>query len=404
MTLRRHWLDSILVLVTLAGTVGSQPACRRSSGAVPDAAASEPIPTAGALPAGTQHRVRIDPELVRSGRVQVKPAERRALADEVLASGEVVPAVDGEARIGALVSGRVTNIMANEGDRVLAGQVLAWIDAPDAARMQGDWLKARAQLWRAQKLAEQERALWADKATSQRALQAAEAELREAEAAERATHSLLVASHVPVLKEDAGVGSARISVATPIAGVVSKRNAVVGGHVSSDTTLFEIVAPEKLLVRANVPEVVAQRVQIGSQAIVRLRGVEQTCVGNVLSRLDRVEDQKRTMGVMVRVNSGCPRMVAGGFADVTVRLSASGAPPMVVAPRAAIVEFDGAPSVFVENASAGPGQFDVHPVRLGLTDGVHTVVEEGLKEGDPVVVVGALLLKGEHIRRDLGGE
>jgi hypothetical protein len=34
---------------------------------------------------------------------------------------------------------------------------------------------------------------------------------------------------------------------------------------------------------------------------------------------------------------------------------------------------------------------------------VHTVVEDGLKEGEPIVVTGALLLKGEHTRKDLGG-
>lgn len=270
--------------------------------------------------------------------------------------------------------------------------------------MQGDWMRARARVWRTQKVAEQERALWADKATSERALQAAEAELREAQADERAAFNLLVASRVPVPNEAAKGGAARIPVTTPIAGVVSKRSALLGGHVSSDTTLFEVVAPEKMLVRANVPEVIARRVELNSPAIVRPRGLEQACAGTVQTKLDHIDDQKRTMGVMVTLSKDCPRLVSGAFVDVTVRLSASGAATQVVVPRSAIVEFDGAPAVFVHEPSKGPGEFSIHVVRLGHTDGVHSVIEEGLKEGEPVAVVGALLLKGEHIRKDLGGE
>jgi len=171
--------------------------------------------------------------------------------------------------------------------------------------------------------------------------------------------------------------------------------------VSSDTTLFEVVAPEKMLVRANVPEVIARRVELNSPAIVRARGSDQSCAGTVQTKLDHIDDQKRTMGVMVSLSKDCPRMVSGAFADVTVRLSASGAPPQIVVPRSAIVEFDGAPAVFVHEPQRGPGEFGIHVVRLGYTDGVHSVVEEGLKEGEQVAVVGALLLKGEHIRKDL---
>ncbi|MBI5538166.1 MAG: efflux RND transporter periplasmic adaptor subunit [Deltaproteobacteria bacterium] len=388
-------------MALIIGLAGIHAGCRKGSSAIPEAAASAPSASASAPSEG--HQVKIDPDLVSSGRITVKPAERRALADETLASGEVTPAVDGEAQVGALVSGRVMAILVKEGDRVKAGQVLAWIDAPDAARMQGDWLRSRARLWRADKMVEQERKLWAEKATSERALQAAEAELRESQAAERSAHSLLVASHVPVPSEGGKAGAARIAVTSPISGVVSHRGVMLGGHVTADMSLFEIVAPEKLILKANVPEVLARRVEVGGPAIIRLRGTDSTCNGTVQTRLDRIEEQRRTMTVLVSFAPGCTGLVAGGFADVTVRLSASGTPPLIVVPRTSIVEFDGAPAVFVHAPSRGPGDFDIHVVRLGHTDGVHTVVEDGLKEGEPVVVGGALLLKGEHIRKDLGG-
>jgi membrane fusion protein, heavy metal efflux system len=387
-------IAALLALIVAAG------GCKKDGSAIPDANASVPSASAGGAPE-TSRQVSLNPDLIKEGRIVIKPAEKRSLADETLTPAEVVPAVDGEAEVGALVSGRVSSILVKEGDRVKAGQVLAYIDAPDAARMQGDLMRSRARLWRAEKMAEQERKLWADKATSERSLQAAESELRESQAAVRAAQSLLVASHVPVPGENSKGGASRIAVTTPIAGVVAQRSAVLGGHVTAETSLFEIVAPEKLLLKANVPEVLAQRVEVGSPAIIRPRGAEVTCNGTVQSRLDKIDHERRTMGVLVSIAPGCPGLVSGAFADVTVRLSASGVAPGVVIPRTAIVEFDGAPSVFVEAPSRGPGHFDIHVVRPGLTDGVHTVIEDGLKEGDPVVVVGALLLKGEHIRKDL---
>ena len=399
--LHPHAVAVAIQTIALLSALGG---CKKNV-SVPDAAASQPSASASASPAeDARHTVSVDPGLIQSGRVQVKPAEKRALADEALASGEVVPAVDGQAEIGALVAGRVSSILVKEGDKVKAGQVLAWIDAPEAARMQGDWIRARARVWRSEKVVAQERALWAEKATSERALQTAEAELREAQAEERASFNLLVASRVPVPKEAAKGGAARIPITTPIAGVVSKRSAILGGHVASDSSLFEVVAPEKLIVRANVAEVLARRVEIGGPAAVRMRGSEQTCAGTIQSRLDRIDEQRRTMGVMVSLAKDCPPFVSGAFVDVTVSLSATGAPGQVVVPRSAIVEFDGAPAVFVHDPAKGPGDFAIHVVRLGHTDGTNTVVEEGLKDGEPVAVVGALLLKGEHIRKDLGGE
>jgi cobalt-zinc-cadmium efflux system membrane fusion protein len=394
---RMHrWGWPVLVAALLAAS-GAGASCRKGDAAV----AEQAEPPASAEPAQAQRQVLIDPDLVAEGRVVVKPAERRALADETLASGEVVPSPDGVAEVGALVSGRVASILVNDGDKVKAGQVLATIDAPEAARMQGDLVQARARLWRAEKMVEQERKLWADKATSERSLQAAEAELREAQAAVRSARNLLSASRVPAPAESASGGSARIAIASPIAGVISRRSAVLGGHVTAETSLFEVVAIDKLMLRANVSEVLARRVEPGSPAVIRQRGAEQTCNGTVQSRLNRIDEQRRTMGVMVSVAPGCQGLVPGAFADVTVRLSASGAESAIVVPRTAIVEFDGAPSVFVEAPTRGPGHFDIRIVRVGLTDGVHSVIEDGLKEGEPVAVVGALLLKGEHIRKDL---
>lgn len=388
---------STAIALTVAALVGSS--CSKPGAP----ASSDAQPAASSAPASAPV-VRLDPALLASGRVQVAPSARRALADQVVAPGSVVTTVEGEASVGSLVPGRIASILVREGDRVKKGEVLAWLDAPEAARMQGDYLRAKARLWRAERTLEREKKLWESKATSERELQDAEAEVRAARAELEAARGLLVTSRVPAPREDASAGVSRIAVTSPIAGVVAERAAAVGGYVSPQDPLFMIVDPAKLTVRADIPEVAANRLEIGTQARVSPRGSDAACPAKVSARLEKIDPAKRTMGVVVTLDGPCGGLISGSFADVSLKLLPSGAAPAIVVPRAAVVDLDGTPAVFVERTPKGAGEFDVRTVRLGTSDGVDTVIEDGIREAESVVTVGAFLLKGEHLRSGLGGE
>ena len=374
--------------------------CSKST---PSESTVEPDPASSAA-GNAQRELVVDPGLLEGGRIRVEAVTKHAIDDEILASGEVVPSVDGEASMGAMVSGRIAKVLVREGDVVKKGQVLAWIDAPEAARMQGGYLQARARVWRAQGTLDRERALWKDKATSERAVQEAEAELRAAKADEAAARGLLASAHVPVPKDDARYAAARIGVSSAIAGVVSKRYAVVGGYVGLEDSLFEVIDLDKLVIRADVPEVASRRVLPDARALVLPRGVNEGCEGKVRAKLEAIDPVKRTMGVMVEVAAGCKGLVAGGFADVTLSLAASSDAKSIVVPRSAVVEIDGATAVFVEIGGDERGKFEIRNVRVGLSDGEQVVVEEGLREGEKIAVAGTFLLKGERMKAAMGGE
>jgi len=346
----------------------------------------------------------IDPELLESRRIVVQPALKRALSDQVAASGTVVPSVDGEAKVGALVSGRIASILVREGDRVKKGQILAWMDAPEAARMQGDYLRARARLWRADLAAERERKLWETNATSERELREAEAEVRASRAELEAARSMLATARVPAPKDDATAGMSRISITSPIEGVVAERWAVVGGYYDPQSALFDIVDPGRLSVRADVPEVAVRRLHTGAAARVVPRGSTAQCNARVSARLERIDPAKRTMGVMLAVDPPCDGLSPGGFADVAVDLDHAGGAAQIVVPRGAVVDLDGTPSLFVQVGPTHGGRFEVRSVRTGFSDGADVVIEEGVREGEGVVVEGAFLLKGEALRAGEGGE
>lgn len=385
----RGWLLLFILSLSLS--------CSKSRAPVAEA---EPPPFASSAAQSTgRSTVRVDPRLVSDGRVRVESVARRVVSDDVLVSAEVIPAVDGIAVIGAMVSGRIAQVLVREGDVVKRGQVLAWIDAPEAARMQGDYLRARARLRRAQQNVDREQALWKDKATSERAVKEAEAELREVRVDEVAALGLLTSARVPVPTDDAIRAASRIGVFSPIGGVVSKHHAVVGAPVGLEDSLFEVIDPNKLTIRADVPEAAARRVRADGKAIVVPQGGHEGCAGKVRSKLEAIDPVKRTMGVLVDVAPTCQGLVAGGFADVTLTLPAASGAPSLVVPRTAVVQVDGATSVFVRDKDAESVTFEFRTVRLGLSDGTHVVIEEGLRDGDELAVVGAFLLKGERMKQ-----
>jgi len=390
----------ILVASAAMASIAAFTSCKRGD---EKTVADAPVASARAEKGGAPV-VTVDPGLLRPDRIVVQPALKRALSDQVAASGIVVPSVDGEARVGSLVSGRIAAILVREGDRVNKGQILAWMDAPEAARMQGDYLRARARLWRADLAAERERKLWENKATSERELREAEGEVRAARADLEAARSMLATVRVPAPKDDATAGTSRIGITSPIDGIVAERWAVVGGYYDPQSALFDIVDPARLSVRADVPEVAVRRLQNGAAARVVPRGSTARCSARVSARLERIDPAKRTMGVMLVVDPPCDGLSSGGFADVVVDLDHSGGPTQIVVPRSAVVDLDGTPSVFVQSGPKEGGRFEVRPVRTGFSDGADIVIEEGVREGEGVVVAGAFLLKGEALRAGVGGE
>ena len=352
-------------------------------------------------------RIEIDPALIERGRVRVAAAERLRLDGELLLAGDVVPAEDGEADVGALVTGRIAAISAAEGDHVKKGQTLALIEASEVGRATAELLRARGHaVMAARKLGRQ---LDLDKqaATSQSAVDEARAEDQAARADLTAARTLLatLGAAEPADSDGARAVTVRVAVRAPIDGVVVQRSAVLGGPVTLERSLFHIVAPDRLLVRARLPESAGFTPPAGALAVIRPRapsGGAARCEATVVSSFGVVDESTRTLPVRLRPSGPCPFLVPGGYVDVALRAPSAGdGPAVVVVPAEAVVEVRGVPTVFL--AGDRPGVFTPRAVRVGLTAGASVAIEAGLAAGDRVVVDGAVLLKGEMLRSILEG-
>jgi cobalt-zinc-cadmium efflux system membrane fusion protein len=126
-----------------------------------------------------------------------------------------------------------------------------------------------------------------------------------------------------------------------------------------------------------------------------------SCGGKVSSTLGVVDDRTRARRVRIIPDGACAMLVPGAFIDVSFTSAALGtdAPRILAIPKEAIIDVRGVPTTFVAQPQAGA--FVPRFVRVGRATTEDVAIEEGLVEGDSVVVVGALLLKGEMLRSEL---
>lgn len=380
-------IPALLGLVLLAG-------CGRST-------SNEAHEAPAAAPAAPTSGLHLAKALLDSGRVQTAPVRVGAARGQMVLAATVLADEAGEAEITTLVSGRVASILVADGDRVSQGQVLAWIDAPEVARASAELLRARGRAEQAARSLQRQEQLAGENATSKNALDDARANDAAARADLLAARSLLRSYGAQEPAATAAATPLRLAVRAPIAGVVAERFTALGSPVTPDKALFHVVAPERIMVMAKLPETSSVQPQEGDTVSLRPReedrGSARACRGTV-SRVIRVVDAERQQRVRIQPAAECQGLSAGRFVNAVFDTGASTATGLVV-PETAVVEVKGASVVFVQTAEE---TFAPRSVRLGVGTARDRVIEEGVVEGERVVVEGAVLLKGELLRAELG--
>lgn len=295
---------------------------------------------------------------------------------------------DATARISVSFSGRITSLKAAAGDAVKVGQVLAEIDSPDFGAASADLNKARADEERKRQLVERAKTLVPGEAISMKDWEALQSDLAQAQA-ERARAELRLKNLNP---HGLTVRGQRVSLASPIAGVITERNASAALEVSPalQAPLFVVTDLRRLWVLIDLPEKLIGRIKVGDAV-----AVESDAFAG-----ERFKAKITQVGQLVDPNSR--RVVARGeienpnrklLPEMYVRasvLQTSGKGVRV--PNNAIINRGIYSFVFVQSTDR---EFQRRMVKLLTHGSDHSYVGEGLEGGERIVVKGALLLDAE---------
>lgn len=351
-----------------------------AAGCGQDARAAAPPPAP--VPPG-EVRLQAVPDFVRVAEVEVTSD---ALATE--ATGKVTFDEGRVSRVGTPVSGRVTELRVQPGDRVRRGQPLLVIASPDAESALADYVAARADAALSERNLERARRLFADQAVPKKEVQQAEGEATKAHAAR--TRALARLEVLGISPDDPGARPSRYLLRAPIDGVVVERPATPGMEVRADsgTPLVTVADLSRLWVLADVYERDVARVTAGGRAEVRVAAWPgRVFEGKVTYVGDMVDPQSRTVKVRVEVANPDHRLKPEMFARVALP-GASGASTLAV-PSQAVLS-DGAASAVV--VALGDGRFERRTIEAGPERDGRVRVLAGLAPGEHVVVDGAIYL------------
>lgn len=342
--------------------------------------------------------------------VHVRHAQFVATA---LVTGTLVPRE--EIIVGPEVEGlRVVEVLADEGDRVRKGQVLARLvsDTLEAQLAQNDAALARATAAIAQakanitsaeaRLTEARNAYTRGKplaktgVLSESGMDQREASAKTAEAAlVSARQGLTLAeaekSQIEAQRREIVWRRGRTDIAAPADGIVSRRNVRIGGFASgAGEPMFRIIARGEIELEGEASELQLPRIREGQSAVVSTAGADAV-KGRV--RLVSPEVDRNTRLGRLRIFLGdVAGLHIGAFARGRIETARSDG---LAIPASAVLYGGDGPTVQV----VADGVVRTRHIKLGLAQGELIEVREGLKPGEVVVArSGTFLRDGDAVR------
>jgi len=334
----RATLGSLLGVVAMAGC---------------GAPAPEPVPDTAATPlAGTPYVV-ADTLLVDGFDASgvAEPVQRSVLATKLMA--------------------RVTSVLVHEGDRVVAGQVLARLDARElesrGERVAAGLAAAEASWRDAQQNAIRMRALFADSAAPRAQLDQAEAGLARAEAGVREARA--AGTELEAIGDYA-------TLRAPYAGVVTQRLIEPGALAGPGQPLLVVEDQSRLRIVVTAAPDAVRHLRRGQSLQGTVSGSPVTAVVEGLVPAEG--------GHLVAVNAIVPNSDGGAFSGSAATLSLpEGTRVGRLVPAEAIVREGDLTGLRVRQA----GGWELRWVRLGAADiGGRVEILSGLEAGDTVLV------------------
>lgn len=353
-------------------------------------------PTAAAAP--------VDPNLVQAGDnlgniIKLGTVSRMELSDTLRVAGQVDFDEQRVTRIGATVTGRVTELTAMLGQQVRVGDTLAVLNSTELGAAQLAYMKARAQAQLNERNVERAQQLFAADVIGSAELQRRESELSISRAEMRAAADQLRVLGVSSRSLEKLTSTGAINSVSPVvatmAGTVVERLVAQGQVVQPSEVMFTVADLSRVWVEAEVPEQQAAAVRPGQTIQVEIPALGQQLTAKLIFIADTVNPMTRTIMVRSELDNSDRSLKPAMLATVLIE----GRPTArLVVPDTAIVRENNKDYLFVE---VGPQQFKLTEVALGPAIGTMRPVLGGVAEGTKVVTEGAFHLNNERKRKEL---
>lgn len=383
-------MKSIFTTLALAGLFGLMlplSGCKKEE--APPPAAQEPV---------DPNLVLVTPQLAEQ--IKFEPVKTTDIRDVLRIPGSIQVDEQRMARIGAPVTGRITDIDVILGQNVKQGQTLATLNSTELAQNQLSFIKAKQQIALQSKAVERAKLLLASDVISSAEVQRREAELSAAQADYDAARDQLMVLGMSPKTIDQVAQTSQVksfsTVSARLAGTVIERKVNLGQVVQPADELFVVVDLSQVWAVAEVPEQQIDLIQKDEEVNIEIPALsDRQFKGKLIFVGDVVNPQTRTVTVRTVIQNPERNIKP----DMLVSMLVQSKPvPKIAIPVQGVIRENDKDHVFVQIA---PNKYRLREVVLGTQyQGLVSVVS-GVTEGEVVVTEGAFHLNNERKRKEL---
>ena len=274
-----------------------------------------------------------------------------------------------DAEVIAKVSGEIREILVEEGDDVVAGQLLAVLDGDrlrlDVAQSEANLQKLRRDYQRNIELKDKGLISTGDFEKIQYEKEAMEA-----------SHNL------------ARLELSYTEIRATITGVISERFVKLGNTIDVNSPAFQVTSLEPLVSYLHVPEREYRRLESGQKAALEIDALQGARFTGIVARISPVVDpQTGTFKITIEVTDPTRRLKPGMFGRISIVSDMHGNALQI--PRNAIIEEAGTSILFVIEDDEANKRI----IQTGFSEAGQVEVLDGLTDEDTFVVVGQAGLK-----------
>ncbi len=294
--------------------------------------------------------------------------------------------------------GRLMSVSVQLGDRVRRGQVLAKIEDREI-REQVNQAEASLEVSKAT-IRQREADLKVAELNFERSKNLFERQLLAKQSLDDTESRYLSAeaqidlSKAQLMQTEARLQELRInlqntSVTSPVDGFVGKRHVDPGAMVSQNSPVASVVEISRLKLIVNVVEKDIRLVTVGDSGAVEVDAYPgETFQGRIARVAPVLDPATRTASTEIEIPNSDNRLKPGMYARVS--LTVEERKGTLVAPKTAVIDFEGKRGVWMANDEK---RARFVAVELGIEDTDHIEIKAGLTEGDQIVTTGATAVR-----------
>ncbi len=359
--------------------------------------------------------ITVEPEKQKAWGIRTGTVRKTSLSARIILPGIMALNQNRTAHVSAFVHGQISDLGADLGHKVRLGQPLITLNSPEFARLQAEFLSARAKYNLSRTEYRRAQSLWEAKAIEEKEFLRRQAEheklATEYGALGSQLHSLgLTHDQIEALIQKCRliedqeykceVADPHLPLLSPLSGTVIYRDAVKGAHIEPEQTLLTVSDLSTLWALLDVYENDIPRVTEKSAVTIESALYPgRSFPARITHISDLIDEKLRTLKIRAEVDNSEGLLKPNMYVQGVLEGEVSAGQMVLALPERAVQSLDGEKIVFVREAADA---FAVRQVRIGDKVGELRIILAGLIEDEDVVMEGAFALKTELSKGTFG--